>query len=783
NFDYEPYYGSLKGSQQTLWEKAGNDFDLASLLIALYRSCNIPARYVYGTIEIPIEKAMNWVGVKDPYTAAQIFASGGIPSKAITSGGKIVAIRLEHCWIEVYIAYLPYSGAKDWDKGDKIWIPVDSSFKQYESPKDGTYTDTETGQTISIKNLDISDKVLFDNEGYLKGTSTIFPVFEYLNNTQDWLLSNTPPNTFYNIFSAKTIIPESAEVLPGLPNKPLSILNRYSEIPDNLRHKISFSGNISYTARTIELASKRITLSYKGASSSDEDTIKSYGNLYNTPAYLVELIPQLRINGETKASGNPIPMAEDEAISLTFIDPGRPSEIITKNIISGGYYAFGLLLSRIPGEAIETTSNRFSESYKTKPLYNSFGLLEDDIMGEALYFSSLNWLYQTEAGERIASSLLNVITQRQAEITSEIATERDWLWGMPSKLNLMGISVDVGRDTSIVNPIDNDQTKIKKFITITLYNGSVNEHLTLDIPMGTITGVSGVKAIQISNQQGISIYKIDKTNIGSILPILQQDADVKGAIQDSVSAGNEVIIPEREITYYGFQGTGYIIQDPVTGAGACMISGGAAGAESLITMGVFVDLFEIFIENTALVIQGEDISILPVLESIPYWYSSFMALGAIYFLGYNPIYMRIHTKETYLNEVAKSKYKILYHCGHGAKDGGLILDNELLIKTGYNGYVDASHINSIDTNHYKFVYIDSCYGASVAQAFKSTCQLSYTDWVFGVISIDFAQWFWLGMILGNLTVKESYEDAKSGFIPIFLPIKLYGNGDINLKTK
>ncbi|MEW6609171.1 MAG: hypothetical protein AB1414_17295 [bacterium] len=135
---------------------------------------------------------------------------------------------------------------------------------------------------------------LFDNEGYLKGTSTIFPTFEYLRNTQDWLLSNTPPNTFYNIFSAKTIIPEPIEILPGLFNKPLSILNRYSEIPDNLRHKVAFSGNLSYTARTIELASKRITLSYKGASISDEETIKSYGNLYNTPCYLVELIPKLK---------------------------------------------------------------------------------------------------------------------------------------------------------------------------------------------------------------------------------------------------------------------------------------------------------------------------------------------------------------------------------------------------------------------------------------------------------------------------------------------------------
>ncbi|MBU1559216.1 MAG: hypothetical protein KJ588_05360, partial [Gammaproteobacteria bacterium] len=131
----------------------------------------------YGTIEIPIERAMNWVGVKDPTTAAQIFASGGIPCLAITQGGKIVKIRLEHCWVEAYIAYSPYQGARGWDKGNKIWVSIDPSFKKYASLEDTTYTDPETGQTIEIKNIDISDNLPFDAEGYITSTSTLTPIF------------------------------------------------------------------------------------------------------------------------------------------------------------------------------------------------------------------------------------------------------------------------------------------------------------------------------------------------------------------------------------------------------------------------------------------------------------------------------------------------------------------------------------------------------------------------------------------------------------------------------
>ncbi|MFH0774519.1 MAG: transglutaminase domain-containing protein, partial [bacterium] len=348
NLDYEPYYGSLKGSQQTLWEKAGNDFDLASLLISLLRAANIPARYVYGTIEIPIERAMNWVGVKDTYTCASIFASGGIPSKAVLSGGKIVAIQIEHCWVEAYIAYFPYQGAKGWDKGSKIWVGVDPSFKQHQPLEDTTYTDPETGEILYIKNIDISSKVAFDNEGFLLGTSTLTPIFEYLEDTQNWLIANTPEKTFYNIFSATSIIPEPAEVLPGLPNKVLTTINSYSELPNNLRYKIRFGSSINYELSLPELISKRLTLSYVPASSYDQEIINSYGTLYNCPAYLIELRPQLNIDGQTKATGNPIAMAEDETLSITFIDPGRPPEIISHNLVAGGFYGIGLDAGRIP---------------------------------------------------------------------------------------------------------------------------------------------------------------------------------------------------------------------------------------------------------------------------------------------------------------------------------------------------------------------------------------------------------------------------------------------------
>lgn len=86
NFEFTPYVGSQKGSQGTLLEFSGNDVDQASLLIALLRAAGIPARYVVGSMYIPIAEALNWLGVEKPDVALRILQWG--PSAAREGGRR-----------------------------------------------------------------------------------------------------------------------------------------------------------------------------------------------------------------------------------------------------------------------------------------------------------------------------------------------------------------------------------------------------------------------------------------------------------------------------------------------------------------------------------------------------------------------------------------------------------------------------------------------------------------------------------------------------------------------
>jgi transglutaminase-like putative cysteine protease len=77
--DYQPYFGSVKGSPGAYWEKAGNDMDQASLLMALLRAANIPCRYVSGTVKFNRNTMLNWTGAKTTQALLNILSTSGIP--------------------------------------------------------------------------------------------------------------------------------------------------------------------------------------------------------------------------------------------------------------------------------------------------------------------------------------------------------------------------------------------------------------------------------------------------------------------------------------------------------------------------------------------------------------------------------------------------------------------------------------------------------------------------------------------------------------------------------
>ncbi len=161
NIATEWYWGCMKGAEETLHQKSGNDCDQATLFAALLRASGFPTRYVRGSIEFiasgkekPIDRIRDLFGIDDPANIARFLQKAGIPFKPVIAGGGIANFRIEHLWVESQIPYANYRGAIIDDRG-KTWLGLDTSIKvkgyQQNQPRDIYELSAVSGQLAQVR--------------------------------------------------------------------------------------------------------------------------------------------------------------------------------------------------------------------------------------------------------------------------------------------------------------------------------------------------------------------------------------------------------------------------------------------------------------------------------------------------------------------------------------------------------------------------------------------------------------------------------------------------------
>lgn len=565
-FTYEPYAGSTKGATQTLKEKSGNEWDQASLLIALYRASGIPARYVVGTVEIPIDKAINWLGVDDPIMAGTLLLTLGRPTGLVYSGGKITALRTQHVWVRAFIPFLFSRGATS-GPGD-MWVDIDPSFK---------------GQTIT-KTLTVTGAPTFDQSAYLSTFRTESPFEFYKSQLQTFLDTNNPGYVPEALAWDYEITPERFGVLIGQPPYIIkSVLSTYSAIPDTYRQKFTLSiidpttgdSLLYYTAPMPQVIGKRMTLSYIPATNADEAVIANYGGLYSTPPYLVQLKPEIKIDGVSTVQGNAIGSGQEQSMEFVFdttIDQGR----VENTIIAGGYYAIGL--SARSGDTRENILERTNQlaSLAGTIDFNDQATL-DQKLGEILYLSATVYHQNLDAITKKIAALDHVVDVRDvSEMMYFLSLKVDTIFGMTRRITPAGITGDMDRNLHTVVPVDGDMNRIKPFMQLVGNVSSYLEHSNTE-KIYQAEAISAVKGIQLAHDQEITVHTINSYNVSTELSALQLSSELKSDIANAVNAGQEVIVPERNLTLGIWIGVGYIVQDPTNGKGAYLISDGYGG--------------------------------------------------------------------------------------------------------------------------------------------------------------------------------------------------------------
>ena len=627
NIEFVPSYGSIQGSDMTLQTKRGNSFDTASLLIALLRAANIPARYVYGTIEVPADKVMNWVGgVTVPRAAQDLLWQGGIPNIGLVAGGRVERVRLEHVWVEAFVDFVPSRGAVHRD-GD-TWIPLDASFKQYQFsagmdlpaniPVDAAQlvAQVQAGATLNAQ------------EGWVQNLNQS-AVQQAMSAYQTQLLAYVdaqgPNKTRLDTIAGRAPVVQSPPILFGtLPYQVLVSGAKFQSMPENLRWKFRYSVYASSTERAFDepmmrlerstplLAGKKITLSYSPAGAADAATLVGLlpaphadgtpiqpSEVPRTlPAYLVRVVPELKVDGQTVANGPAFTLGTELVQSAAYFNPasGQWENAEDNRPIVGEYIATALSLQgHGAGEAAALAARLQSTEARLRAVLADpsdtttlLSIGKEDLTGDLLYGTIFAYFAAINTTAETAARLGGGISYRMPSFGNfGVAARPSFFFGIVRSISFPTFQMDVDRILGIEVAKNGDANALLAMRRVLGQQYSANEHLipeqlfpALDGPQ-TLPAVSAVKAIAMAGSQGQRIYALSPSNPGAHASALAQlaiDESTKSEIANALAVGREVTVHSAPVAVNGFVAVGYIIIDPQTGAGAYKISGGANGA-------------------------------------------------------------------------------------------------------------------------------------------------------------------------------------------------------------
>jgi len=579
--EFLPTYGFIQGADLTLQTQRGNAFDTASLLVALLRAANIPARYAYGTVQIPAAQVMNWVGgVTSPEAAQSLLGQGGIPNTAVVSGGRISAFKLEHVWVEAFVDYFPSRGAVN--KAGDTWVPMDAAFKQcnYTAALDidgiiGLDAASDINGALQTASLDqVNDSLTGVDSDYLRGRFAA-----YLDKLTAYEKSLASPLTPAQTFGGKTIHQAAYPILLGsLPYTTISEATVTAALPDNLRHTLRiafFTGAIdrslgrSSLAQTLSLprlSGQRLAISYAPATTADAAVLQSFyaANADTLPLYLLQVKPQIKLEDTVIAEGPAIGMGAEHYLDIVVSSPSG-SKRLSYSRIAGDEMVVGTDAAGIDFTQITRRSQA----------------VPSDTATENLYRLALQYWAETDLFTRLGQSSYSVNAVRLPSVgvfSSPLSVL--YRFGIPSQGFYLRRNIDIKLSQTAVAGTNPDA--VKEFVS---FSGILGSYLESSIQEQVFhnwqgTGLSTIQTLLDANSQKIPIYTLTAANAPTRLSRLQLSGDVLADIGTALATGYEVIVPERmPAKIVGVAGIGYQIRDPKTGAAAYRIWDGSNGGD------------------------------------------------------------------------------------------------------------------------------------------------------------------------------------------------------------
>jgi YD repeat-containing protein len=553
--EWESYSGVAKGALGTLKEARGNDWDQALLLRDLLTSQGFAAQLEWGKVTLPITRAMNLVGTEDPLQAANLLATAGVDGQVLTTAGKPTAVQMTHAWVRAFIPFLPNRGAT-LGTAD-TWVRMDPSFKRY---------DYQPGIAVAAS---------WSEDAYLGAGILQAPVDHYADRLWSSIRANHLDCTnLGQIPKTGTIRAENFPFIPSTLTVHIDqLLGLAADPPTEQLQRVRLSlaneaGTIATTSLDLaETWGKKVTLTFPPATADDAAIIDSYGGLFNTPAYLVHLKPLVSIDDTAVAEGTPIAAGAALDLGLTFDQPNVASDAVHHDVVAGETHALVFDGGAVSDGLVATRAARLQTLAGAEP-----------VLTEKLHLIGLRYMQRVDDGVRFAAGVRwhrAVKRTFEADVRRQIDVDYT-IGGAPLRLAPAENNIDVARLIVGVVPISSDVSHRAEVLSLAGMESSYREGAIWE-EMESQQGISAAKALLLARRAGQPLYTVDAANVDVVLGAATLADDVEEEIRGAIAQGRVAKLAPTPVALGHWSGTGYILEDPVTGAATYPISGGLAG--------------------------------------------------------------------------------------------------------------------------------------------------------------------------------------------------------------
>lgn len=551
NIDFEPYGGSMKGANGTLRQRAGNDADTASLLVALYRVSGIPARYVRGVIDVPVDSAVNWLGVGTPDAAARLLTAGGIQAQQIYASRRVEALRMQHTWVEAAVSLSDYRGVGALRA--RQWIPLDPSYKMYAEDED-------------VRLLDgLAERVALD------ATDTVnmrLQLAQLAEHAEEWASSHR--DSAENSLRTRRISTANLRLLPSSLPFTAYVAAEETQCSDGSWVRITLPGARPTTIPLSDAISSNVSISYTPAERTTVDLIDRFGSTLAVPAYLAQMIPILTVDGSLLATGSAGSLAERQYVNVELLSSSMGEVPLGRDLTVGSYYGLTFDYGTMPGDRLRRTAE---DSARAAEAARSGEVDVEELAGGFLATVGQMYFAQLDTAANMVSSATQV---RHTKGPSMLFASTDVapvsVLGIPASAGLAGSALDVRLNAYSAVSRRDLAVDVARFNILTGFVGSMLESDVYSQLLG-VDAVSTADVFSEAANQGVEILRIDADTSNEMRLRLESEygSEFAALADQRVESGLTVFVPSRPISVDGWTGYAWLEQDPVTGASAYMI--------------------------------------------------------------------------------------------------------------------------------------------------------------------------------------------------------------------